>query len=381
VLSFAALAVVRFGLTLSLGPEYDSNANRAEVVANAESPDQPTGSFLLRGTASAHLTWKSETNILRLVVGAGGKVYFNPAVFDQDVFALQLAGEDRVRVARFMHLAIVADYYDAWQLPVAPFRARDFRSGSVLARIYLVDALGEVALSGGYRGFQYKPDPYFDFQGPQATAYAVARLSFKNDHELDVAATYHLERRYFNGVVQLFEPDDAPLPGMTAPTPPCAYGQPIQDRCLIAGSAERTDWFHEAGLELTYVGALLVEVGYGLQLNLSNSFGQSLLRHVVTFKLSYRLPWSLYATIKAQLYVSTYLDPVLLDREINTQQFITIDDENRNNVIIDLERPIGDTGLAVNARYSVFTNELTPSPVSFLRQVVYLGLTYRVGAR
>ena len=49
--------------------------------------------------------------------------------------------------------------------------------------------------------------------------------------------------------------------------------------------------------------------------------------------------------------------------------------------ITDLERPIGDTGLAVNARYSIFTNEISPSPVSFLRQVVYLGLTYRVGAR
>ena len=30
--TLAALAVVRFGLTLSLGPEWDSNANRAEPV-------------------------------------------------------------------------------------------------------------------------------------------------------------------------------------------------------------------------------------------------------------------------------------------------------------------------------------------------------------
>ncbi len=383
MLSLAALAVVRFGLTLSLGPEYDSNANRAEVVANAESPDQAIGSFLLRSTGSALLTWKTSSNILRLAVGAGGKIYFNPAVFDQDVFALTISGEDRVRVARFLHLAIVGDYYDAWQLPVAPFRARDFRSGAALGRIYFVDPLGEVALSGGYRGFQYKPDPYFDFQSAQATAYAVARLVFgaNGDHEVDVAATYHFERRWFNGSVQYFQQDDTPPPGVAPPVPPCAYGQPIQDRCLVAGSAERDDWFHEGGLELTYVGPLLIGIGYGLQLNLSNSFGQSLLRHIVTFKLGYRLPWSLYATVKAQLYVSLYLDPVLLDRAFNTQQFITIEDENRNNVIVDLERPIGDTGLAVNARYSVFTNELTPSPVSFLRQVVYLGLTYRVGAR
>ena len=383
MLSLAALAVVRFGLTLSLGAEYDSNANRAESVANAESPDSPTPSFLLRTTGSLRFSWRTNGNALRLTLGAGGKLFFNSDVFDQDVFALSLAGEDRFRVARFLHFAIVGDYYDAWQLPVAPFRARDFRSGAALGRVYFVDPLGEVALSGGYRGFEYKPDPYFDFQAVQATAYGVARLVFgaNGEHELDVAASYHFERRWFNGVVQYFQPDAEPFVSTQEHPLQCAYGMPIQDYCLAAGTAERRDWFHESGLELTYVGPLLVGVGYGLQLNLSNSFGQSLIRHIVTLKVSYRFPWSLYATLKAQLYASVYLDPVLLDRAINTLQFITIEDENRNNVIVDVERPIGDTGLAINARYSVFTNELTPSPVSFLRQVVYLGLTYRVGAR
>lgn len=373
--ALVALAVVRFGLTLSLGPEYDSNANRAEVVANAESPDHAEGSFLLRTTAAAHLLWRSANNLLSVSANLGGKLYFNPAVFDQDVLATQLAGEDRVRIARFFHLAVAGDYYDAFQLPVAPFRARDFRSGAALLRAYFFDTLGEVSVSGGYRGFQYKPDPYFDFQAAQANAYAVARLHFgaNDDHELDVAALYHLERRAFAGVIQ--ELDLAQND--------CRYGQPIQNKCLIASAhgVRRDDWFHEGGLQLTYVGALLVGIGYGAQLNLSNSFGQSLLRHLLTLKIAYRLPWSLYATVKAQLYITRYLDPVLLDRAFASQTFITIEDENRNAVIIDVERPLGASGLAVDARYSIYTNELAPSPVSFLRQVVYLGLTYRVGAR
>jgi len=378
VLSLAALAVVRFGLTLSLGPEYDSNANRAEVVANAESPDHPTGSFLLRTTGNAHLLWRDGANILRVNAGIGGKLYFNPDVFDQDVLALQLSAEDRVRVAPFLHLALVGDYYDAWQLDVAPYRHFDFRSGAALARVYFLDPLGEVALSGGYRGFQYKPDPYFDFQAAQATAYAIARTHFgpNEDHELDVAATYHLERRYFSGVVEEFQQNNE-----TDPMLRCAYGHEILDRCLVAGTDMRADWFQEMGLELTYVGPLLAAAGYGIQLNQSNSFGQSLLRQLVTVKISYRLPWNLYATVKAQLYITKYLDPVLLDRVVNTQTFITIEDENRNAVIVDLERPFVGKGLAINARYSVYTNELSASPVSFLRQVVYLGLTYRVGAR
>jgi hypothetical protein len=374
VLSLAALAVVRFGLTLSIGPEYDSNANRAEIVhGDTMAPDSPTGSFLIRSTGTLRFAWKTDYNVLRLSIGGGGKLYFNPDVFDQDVFALSLSGEERVRVARFMNLAFVGDYYDAFQLPVAPFRARDFRSGSAVGRVYLLDRLGEVALSGGYRGFQYKPDPYFNFEAGQATAYAVARLNFgaNDDHELDVAASYHVERRFFPGVIEMI--DQSRLE--------CLPGRPFQDTCLVAGTTKRSDWWHEGGFELTYVGPVLVGVGYGLQLNLSNSFGQSLLRQLVTLKLAYRFPWQLYATLKAQLFVTRYLDPVLLDTNIATQTFITIDDENRNAVIVDLERPLGGSGLALNARYSVFTNELTASPVSFLRQVVYLGLTYRVGAR
>lgn len=368
---FAALAVVRFGLTLSLGPEYDSNANRAEVVSHSQSPDSPVGSFLVRTTGNFHLAWRRGVNLLRFSMGGGGKIYFDSRVFDQDVAVVQLAVDDRVRLARFAQLSLAADYYDAWQLDIAPNRHRDFRSASTVARLHFVDALGEVTFSGGYRGFHYKPDPYFDFQAGQANAAAVARLRLgaNDDHELDVGASYHLERRFFNGVVQLLDATQ------------CPYGRPILDKCLAAGTAERTDWFHEGGIEVTYVGPLLVALGYGLQLNLSNSFGQSLLRNMITLKIAYRLPWSLYATLKAQLYVTKYLDPVLLDHQIQSQTFITIEDENRNAVILDVERPIRDTGLAVDARYSVYTNEISPSPVSFLRQVIYVGLTYRVGAR
>lgn len=366
-----ALAVVRFGLTLSLGPEYDSNANRAEIIQGADNtsatPDLPIGSFLLRTTADGFLVWRAGPNILRLGGGVGGKVFFNPDVFDQDVLVFTGALEDRVRVARFLHLSVAGDYYDASQLDYGANRHRDFRNGSAVMRMHFVDPLGEVTLSGGYRGFQYKPDPYFDFDAGQGTVRAVTRAHFGEDHELDVAAIYHFERRFFGGFIEENN---------------CKEGAPITDSCLAASTTTlRQDWWHEGGIELTYVGPLLVTLGWGAELNVSNSFGQSLLRQIITLKLSYRLPWNLYATAKGQLLVTKYLDPVLLDRAVNTMTFVSIEDENRNSFILDLERPIGDTGLAVDARYSVYTNEISPSPSSFLRQLVYLGLTYRLGAR
>ena len=219
--------------------------------------------------------------------------------------------------------------------------------------------------------FSTSPIPYFDFQSPAGDAGASSTWQVgrgDGSHELSLAATYHLERRSYEGLVQL-----------QSAAPECAPGKPFLDSCLILGSGGRLDWYHEAGLELSYVGVLLASIGYSIQLDASNSFGQSLLRNVITLKLAYRFPWQIYATLKAQLLITKYLDPVLLDPSVNSQTFLTIEDENRNAVIVDLERAIKKTGLAVNARYSFFTNELGSTPSSFRRRVIYLGLTYRYG--
>ena len=387
--ALTALAVLRLGLTLTVGPEWDSNANRAEVIVTDATPaDVPQSSFLLRTTAQGFLSWLRGNNLLRLSGSVGGKIFFAPEVQDQDVFALQLAAEDRVRLLSRLHVAVLADYYDAFQAPVDPGRHRDFRNGDTQLRAYVVHRLGEVVFTGGYRGFQYKPNDAFDFQAGQWSINAITRLRLgpNEDHELDFAASYHGERRFFGGPIEFLNESQhvppPPPPGQPGNPPPyCSLGMPIETYCLGFGTDARNDWLHEMGVEATYVGSLLVTVGYGAQLNLSNSFGQSLFRHIFTLKLAYRFPWSLYAAVKAQLYVTKYLDPVLLDRQFQSQTFITIEDENRNAFVADLERPIGATGLAVEARVTVFTNELSPSPVSFLRELVYLGLTYRLGAR
>lgn len=373
--SVLALAALRLTLQLDLGLGYDSNANRAEVVAGAPVIDTPTGSFFAQSTARGGLALRNGKNGLRLSGLIGGKVFFNPDVQDQNQLVGQLTVEDRVRAARWLEVGLLADYYDVGQEAVAPpcavrscDRHRDFRSGSALARLAFLDDPGELTLTGGYRGFQWKPDPTFDFQGGQATVLAAVRLYAgppEREHEIDLAASYHFERRLYAGLLELDT---------------CGPGQPLTDTCINFGSAARADWFHEAGVELTWVRAVLLSAAYSLQVNQSNSFGQSLVRHIVTAKLSARLFWQLYLTLKGQLLITRYLDPVLLDRQVNTQTFVTIEDENRNALIVDLERPVGH-GFSVGARYSFYTNELGGTPASFQRHVAYLGVTYKVGSR
>jgi hypothetical protein len=161
----------------------------------------------------------------------------------------------------------------------------------------------------------------------------------------------------------------------------CQPGMALTSSCIQFGGDKRADFFHEGTLELTWLRVVLLSAAYSMQVNTSNSFGQSLLRHIVTAKFASRLFWELYLTLKGQLMITRYLDPVLLDRQVNSQTFISIEDENRNAFVADLERPIGRTGLAVQARYSVYTNELTEAPVAFLRHVVYLGLTYSAATK
>jgi hypothetical protein len=315
------LAVLKLTLRLELGPEYDSNANRAEIIQGQATNDVPTGSFLLRSTARGTLAWRQGRNTLRLSGLIGGKVFFNSDVWDQNVIVGQITADDRVRVRDWLDLGLTADYYDATQQTtgatcavVSCDRHRDFRTGSVLARISFFDGPGELALSGGYRGFEWKPDQRFDFQAGQLTTLVALRLYAgppEKEHEIDIAASYHLERRLFTSPVDVNA---------------CMPGTPLNPSCILSGSEGRADWFHEGTFEVSWLRWVLLSASYTLQFNDSNSFGWSLLRHVFTAKLGARLFWELYLTLKGQLMIARYLDPQVLGSmaQVTSQTFVTI---------------------------------------------------------
>jgi hypothetical protein len=380
-----ALAVVKLALRLEIGPEYDTNANRAEVVSDVPNVDTPTGSALMRTTLRGSLLWAQGSSVLRTGAGLGAKFFFDPQVYDQNMLVGQANVDERLRVGRTASLGWSADYYDAAQQDARPpcasaptpcVRHRDFRTGSLAMRLTLADEPGSLTLSGGYRGFAYKPDPDFDFEAAQANVVATARaITGGPDAETEwtLTATYHLERRWFRGRADQLIQHRAD----------CYPGASLGEDCVTSSVDARVDWFHEAGLEASYLRTVLVTLGYAVQLNQSTSFGQSLIRHLFTLRLAFRLPWQLYVTAKAQVLLNSYFDPLLLDlrRLASNPTFISIDEENRNSLLLDVERPIGTSGVAVEARYSLYTNELSAAPVSFLRQVIYLGISYRVNSR
>jgi hypothetical protein len=379
VLSVFFVAALKLTLRLELGPEYDTNANRAEVIAGTPAQDggPPIGSALLRTTARGALTLRTGINQLRIDAGLGAKIFFNPDVFDQNVVVLQAGVEDRVRLSRRFLLGFQSDYYDAFQPDIPSScenkdcaRERDFRSGSLRARLTLLEDVGDVTVTGGYHGYQYKGFSDYNFQAASAGIFATSRAhvgAAEDPTELTFSAAYGFEKRYFTGYVEQLADWSTCMPEI-ARTP----------GALVACGAQRTDWFHEASFEATYLKRFLVSAGYALQLNESNSFGYSLLRHLISLKVSFRLPWQIYVTLKGQLQFTTFLDPVLLFANVNNATF---EDENRNMALADLERPIGKAGLALNARYTVYTSELGSNQAEYLRMVIFLGLTYRTATR
>ncbi|MSP62046.1 MAG: hypothetical protein EXR72_17280 [Myxococcales bacterium] len=383
-----AFAVLRFGLRLELGPEFDSNANRAETFARppavppGEALPSPIASALLRTTASSTLAWVSGRNTLRLGATLGGKLFFAPAAAPQDVVVIQAAADDTLRAGETL-LGIGADYYDAtqrsdcaartstaYQAPVGATVAvpdascRDFRAGGPRARVTAL--LGDFDLTAdlGARAFRWKSDDSFSFDSLTAGLAAAGHFAAGgpqnengNEQEWDLGVTARTELRTYHGL-RLTSASDTGSPN--------AYHR--LDADLLASA-----WLSFAGrLGLP----LLASASYTFDHNFSTSYGLNYQRHLVVLKLGANLPWKLSATAKAQLTFTSYAEPLQLTSGTNIVP-LTIEDESRDAYVFDLDRPLG-VGFSLSLRYSLYRNGVSNATLGYLRHVASLGVAYRL---
>lgn len=372
--ALVAFAVLRFGLKLELGPEYDSNANRAETIGDkAAGAALPIPSFLLRTTAFGSLRWTAGPSTLRASADLGGKLFFAGPAMPEDVAVAQGALDEQLRLGRHLVLGAGGDYYDAIQprdCPPARFGNgdqqlspsvgdtschRDFRAGGGRGQVALL--LGDVDLSLGLggRAFRWKPDDELSFDGASASAALGLHLrsgEVDDEAEWDLLASARAELRDYHG------------PKLSSASDPGSDAAP-----------RRRDLDAVGTVSLTYVGKLLAGAAYSLDWDRSSSYGQSYLRHLVSLKVAADLGWKLVATFKAQLTFTGYAQPAAITT--GALVAVTIEDESRDAFIVDLERPLGG-GASLSARYSAYRNGVSNATLDYLRQVVYLGLSYRL---
>jgi hypothetical protein len=367
--ALVAFAVLRFGLRLELGPEFDSNVDRVDVgpqlsTAAADQPavpsPPPVSSFLVRATARGTLSLASGKNSLRLALDTGGKWFFASDAHPQDQMVVRATVDGRHRVSDRFAVAIGGEYWDSFQwidcLPLdkndptgAPetWCHRDFRQAGLRLLGQLADEVPGLTVEAGVRNYQWKPDDDLSFLGVGGALTPSARWRGRPldadgaAPEWTLSTTGRIEWRLYHGPALRFADDlgDARLPGR---------------RDLVAS------W----SASLSYLGPLLASAGYLVEADRSNSAGASFLYQALTLQLAFSLGAGITAAARAQLlFFST-----------GAAQALYGDDENRNMILFDLSREMG-AGFTLAARYSVFRNAAGASR-EYLRQLVSLGVTW-----
>src|SRR5262245_26323760 len=336
-----------YQIRAELGAEYDSNAHRVEQLASSDA--NLVGSFLQRLVLTGQLADQVAPRHAIAVSGtAAAKIFDAPAARSESVAIAQSALMWRAALALRTWLVPAGNYYEAFQSwgpegdPAG--ERRDFRSlaPTLELRTALSDSV-EIGLAGGYRWLVFKPDRNFDFNGPTAALNLRWLRDSDGGADWEARAGVALEYRRFGGPAHVGNcpPDGLPCPGILT----------------------RADDFVMAQAEVTRTGRVLLGAGYAFHHNRSNSFGETLIRHIATARVAAALPLRFYLAARADLLFAFYRDPIPVAQAADMTQmvggklFATIEEENRSSVRVDLSRDIGDR-LRTLVRYTFYANEL-----------------------
>ncbi len=358
----------RYTLRAELGAEYDTNAHRAEMVtgaANAPVVASPVERVVVAGTLSDVV---SDGQVIALAATVAGKLYDAHDAHDEDVAIVSSSVAWQKTLGPTTSLTLAGAYYEAFQGPPANLvdadERRDFRS--LIPTLQLDWAAGErlgVAASAGYRTFVFKPDRDVDFMAPAAAVELRWARQPDSGTDWEAGAGAAFEHRTFGGPAFVDNCSSAPQPGL-----PCS------------GPDTRVDNLLMSHLEVTRTGRVLLGAGYAFHYNLSNSFGETVMRHFAIGRIALALPGGLMLAARAELLFAFYRDPVVVGlgpiAPGNVVSVESIEDENRSSARVDLSRDLGER-LRLTARYTFYANELgTTAAVSYRRQTLLLSLAF-----
>ena len=347
--SVASPSLVLLG---ELGPEYDSNATRVSELAD------PRGSSLMRmeldGTLGLQL---SSDDLLRLNYGAGGKVFFSEPTANEFVQRANLNLQHHWREdASRMSASVAAYYYDAFQ----DLSTRDFRQGGGTLRWMYRSLPGawQTLAQVDYRYLQFKPDPRFNFHGPRVTIRfdkTLSRAVPSGGAQWRVGGSYGIALRTYEG-------DALPNPEF-----------------FNAATASRLDIDQLPSVHVDYAGDVLFSVWYGLNINSSNSYGESFTRHLVGMNFTAPVFWEIYLSARGVIQLSHFWDNLF--GQLPDLTFADMDNENRSSLIVYLARDL-TSFMTLSCRYRLHLAETASTAdgqriPGFLRQTFYFGIKFR----
>lgn len=351
-----------------VGVEYDDNVHHVEQIPTLNAV--PVGSALTR----AVVTWAASDRVssnqdVAFSLRGGMKLFAAAAARSENVGIVDTSGAWRVAPNARTRIGLSATYYEAIQAGTFTERAvsldaRDFRS--IVPTLRVTRALGDLGTLGvaaGYRSFVYKPLRSYDFQAPLFTVeHRLIRETADGDADWDVMSVVGVELRQFAGV-RLVQP----ATGCTLE--PCAVAD--------AGGAHHADQFFMGQLDVTRTGRVLVGAGYAVQWNRSNSYAESLVRHVGSVRFTAPLPLGIYLAARAELVYVTYPQKVFIAvGGPSGQASASIEEETRSQVRAELSRDLHPR-CQLLGRYSFYANALGQG--NYRRQTAMLSLVFTTG--
>ncbi len=348
-----------YGLRLEAGAEHDTNPARLERVAGVP-PDRPiVPSPALRLVTSGDLALAvGERSVVTVAAALAGKRFLQASAQPEDLIIAEGRAAFSLRLGESWIAGAGSGYYDVFQRARSLNDARDFRSVTPALRLDRGLAGGSLGLGAGWRWFAFKPEPAYDFHGPTLDAsyhqsFAGA-LSGEEGGEVpgaqwDVAGGLTVEDRRFR-----------------------ARRCPSLDRCPDpTGTERRRDRFWTARAEVTRTGAVLLGAGLLFGLNDSNSYGESLQRLIASLRGVALLPWRFSLSARAELVATRYREAVPVGHNATTGMFISVEDEGRSAIRLEVVRPLTDA-VELGARYTFYTQTPSTGPVRFQRQLFLL---------
>lgn len=367
LLAVADTPSAKLDFRLALGEEWDTNARRVVTgnLAILEGASLPSGPvvgdgltrFLADTEASFILTPHHQAQIAYVL---GAKRFYTYGSEDQLIHDLSVGTQHSF-----------ADWF--WLSTWGTFRASRIRSGT---RDYSLGTLGlglnarpidlvTIAVSGGVVGFDFKPEERLSYAGPfvggEVSLHPTARLNF--------AARVDQYWRTYSGNALVRGTIDNPDGSQTEVVTFCDGKDTPSILPPSCTQMTRNDTELAFALRGAYRGWIQVGGEYLLRVQRSNSDLEDLDRHRLSAFATFPLPLELTGNILAALQINNGIS-------LTQTKFLAEDDENQNSVQAQLGRDLTES-LTAQLRYALFANQFSTAPISFLRQTVYLGISYR----
>jgi hypothetical protein len=298
---------------------------------------------------------------LSLGYGGGAKLFFTEQARSADEALHRAHARWSFRADQTVRASLFASFYDAYQR----VSTRDFRTGGGGFGLSASRSRTSATLHLGYQGLQFKPFSDYSFHSIVGGVGLSQSLPIDEMASWRLGFTYAVALRGYLGPVlgdQRRDPCEE-LPG----SPTCGYSRRDVAQTLTATA--------------DYFGDAIARFWYEAEINQSNSFGESFLRHTVGIKFTAPLFWGIYLTTKGVLRFSQFDDPFLVT-PLQTR-FVDIDDENRSTLMIRLSRDL-TKHCTLGVRYSLYVNESGRSDSgvgspSFQRHLLFVGARFRLG--